>query len=114
MESVAVQLKPYNRALQLRLCKHTLTPLTYLQISSPSPYVDLSRRNSRIASLLYSLPSGSATTGLVSGLRLSPHKKKRSRCSSRSVFSALPRVLTRSRRSGIEPPSAPMVAICMR
>lgn len=44
---------------------------------------------------------------------LRAQKKKRSRAVALSAFSALPLVLTRSRLSGIEPPSAPMMVIEM-
>lgn len=46
----------------------TFTPLRYPQIWSPSPYFARSRKNSSTASLLYSLPRGSSTTGRASGL----------------------------------------------
>jgi hypothetical protein len=46
----------------------TFTPLRYPQIWSPSPYFERSRKNSSTASLLYSLPRGSSTTGRASGL----------------------------------------------
>lgn len=95
----------------------------YGQMLSPSPYTALSIKNSRIASLLYSLPRGSATTGLVRGFwrvrqgqrrlptLLKAQNKKRSRWAALSACSALPLVLTRSRRSGMEPPSAPMLFV---
>ena len=47
--------------------EHTFIDLTCPQIDSPSPTDDRSRRNSRMASLLYIFPSESSTIGSRSG-----------------------------------------------